>query len=498
MRSARRPGGWTGSTPPDVPGPLPPGRDRAALVAEVARSLEPIPQGAAVLIAVSGGPDSTACAFLTAEARPDLAVALGHVRHGLRDDAVDLAVVHEHASFLGVPLTITEVVVEDDGRGIEAAARAQRYAALRRQAREREAGWIVLGHTADDQAETLLLRLARGTGVEGLQGMLPVRGGLVRPMLRLRRQDVRRFVLHEGLAAAQDPMNDDPGVARVHLRTQVLPALHQLGGDPVAALCRLAELARVDASALDALAREAVERHVATFGPVRAVPDDVLAQMALAVQQRLVRRVVAATRGEDHPPSAAEVALILQIPGGRETAVPGVRVTRGGGWLAFAPQALGVPVPIGLRIPGSTPWPAAGLVIEANTPQSTPAGADGQLALAFDGAWSPPAAEVAPEAVPPGGRPEHGQVVLGPLPDEVQLRPRRDGDRVATAGGTRRLQDVFVDAGVPRALRDLVPVVAAGDRVLWVPGLVADQAALEAGRQAPAVHLAVRAGAGAH
>jgi tRNA(Ile)-lysidine synthase len=470
-------------------GPLPAGLPRGALVDEVRRALRPLPSGAAVVVATSGGPDSTACGFLVAEARPDLELSLAHVRHGLReDDADDLAVVTEHASFLGVPVHTAEVVVSGRG-GVEAAARAHRFAALRRLAADAGAGWILLGHTADDQAETVLLRLARGTGVAGLAAMSPVRGGLVRPLLRLRRDDVARFVLGEGLRVVRDPMNRDERYARVVARTTVLPAIARIGPDPVGALARLADLARADAAALDRLAGELAAASLVRYGPAVAVRDGELAVLEPALAARVLRAAVAAVRAVDDPPTAAQVADLAGLAVGAAVDLPEVTATRGGGWIALVPPDLPRMPVRPLTVPGDTPWGPVPLVVRVETEQAVED--DGQLRLTVAGGWTPPAHDVDPALLPPGGDPALGCVVVGDLPPSPVLRHRRAGDRVLVAAGTRKLQDVLVDHGVARAVRDLLPVVAAGDRVLWVPGVVLDRDLELAGRREPRAVLRV-------
>ena len=275
-----------------TPGPLPAGRTRGELLDEVTRALHRVPRGAAVAIAVSGGPDSTALAFLATEARPDLTCLLVHVRHGLRDDRHDVAAVRTQASWLGVDLEVVDVVVDPAGRGVEAEARSQRYAALRRVARAHEAGWLLVGHTADDQAETLLLRLARGTGVPGLGGMPPLRGDVLRPLLRLRRSDLHRFVELEGLPHATDPTNADTRLARNLVRHELMPVLERVGPDVVGALARLAELARDDARALEEIATARAAELVQRHGPVAVVPRRELADGDPAVGRRVVRALV--------------------------------------------------------------------------------------------------------------------------------------------------------------------------------------------------------------
>lgn len=470
-------------------GPLPPGQPRGVLVDEVRRALRPVPRDATALVATSGGRDSAALSFLTSEARPDLTLVLGHVRHGLRDDSRDLAVVRDHAKWLGAELVVTEVHVSGDG-GMEAAARAHRYAALRRQAADAGAGWILLGHSAEDQAETVLLRLLRGTGVAGLAAMAPVRGGLVRPLLHLRRNDLAKFVLYEGLPVARDPTNQDPSITRVLVRQRLLPVLEEFGGDPIGAIARLADLARADGAALDRLAGEVTDRALVRYGPAVAVRDDLLAELEPALAARVLRAAVTAVRPSDAPPTAAQVADLAELSVGAAVDLPDVTATRGGGWIALVPSDVGRPPVRALALPGTTRWEAAGIEIRAVTEQ--PLDPDGQLRLVVEGGWSPPVLEPDPGALPPGAEPDLGSVVLGALPPEPVLRPRWPGDRVSTTGGTRKLQDVFVDAGVPRAVRDIVPVLAAGDHVLWVPGVTVDADLLARGRTAPRAVLVAR------
>ena len=476
-----------------TPGPLPAGRTRGELVAEVADALRRVPHGATVVVAVSGGPDSTACAFLATEARPDLTAVLVHVRHGLRDDRHDVAAVRTQAAWLGAPLEVVDVVVDPAGRGVEAAARSQRYAALRRVARTHEAGWLLVGHTADDQAETLLLRLARGTGVPGLGGMPPLRGDVLRPMLRLRRSDVHRFVELEGLPYATDPTNADTRLARNRVRHQLLPAMEEVGPDVVGALARLAELARDDARALDELAAERARAIVRRHGPVVVVPRDELTDGDPAVTRRIVRSLVIEVRGGGDPPTAGEVEAVRCLQE-RAVDLPGVVATSAGGWTALGPADLPAPEPRVVEVQGATAWSTLRWRLDATTPDAI---GDGQLQLGLVEAWRPPQARIDDRVLLPGARAELAQVVLGGLDDldSLTARTRVPGDRVLTAAGTRKLQDVFVDAGVPRQLRDLVPLVALGERVLWVPGLAVDDEVRRAGQVAPQLHLVVsRAG----
>ncbi len=424
--------------PPQRPGPLPPGRGRDAMVDAVAAGLDHLPRGAAVVVALSGGPDSTALAYLATEARPDLGATLVHVRHGLRDDSDDLAVVERHAAYLGLTLETVAVSVARSGRGLEAAARDARYTALRRVATERGARAILVGHTADDQAETVLLRLARGTGTGGLAAMRSRSGDLVRPLLRLRRADLRRFVALEGLPVATDPTNDDPRFRRVLVRSQVLPRLGEVHPDPVGALGRLAALAAEDDDALRALADVAFTDVVDRCGDVLAVRDDALSRLPAAVQRRLWRRVLA-DLGHGLPPPAAAIADLLALRPGRRLQIGDLEVTAGGGWRAVAPRRPTSSDPRPLQLPGRTRWAPAGIAIEARTPGSVAADgtATGQIAFELSGAWTPPPPALDTLAPPPGG---HTDRCVLALPADVarsplELRHRRPGTGVGPLAG---------------------------------------------------------------
>ncbi len=476
-------------------GPLPAGQQRAALVSEVAAALQHLRQGATAVVACSGGPDSTALTHLAAEARPDLNLVIVHVRHGLRSDREDVRLVRQHADWLGLPVEIVDVEVNQDGHGLEAAARDARYAALREVAANRDAAGILVGHTADDQAETVLLRLARGTGIDGLGAMEAVAGDLLRPMLRIRRVDVQRFVLLEGLPVADDPMNEDPKVRRSIVRHELLGVLERVAPDPVGALARLADLARDDRALLDQLA-EAHHDSIRRIGPVRIIADAVLEELPLALARRVIRYAMADI--VTNPPDAETVQRILALPSGSAVSLPGpIEVSAAAGWRAIAPRSLAPSPTTPLAVPGVAVWAAAGVTVQAITAQTDPwrnrttAGElEGQVALSLPDAWSPPPPADDATHLPPGGRRERMVLTLPSGVGPFVVRHRKSGDRVTAAGGTRTLQDVFVDAGVPRAVREIWPVVATTDgRVVWVPGIVADEALLRDGRATPAAQL---------
>jgi tRNA(Ile)-lysidine synthase len=259
----------------------------AAVRLAVRRALQPVPDGSLVLVACSGGADSLALAAATAFVAPrrNLHCGLVSVDHGLQPGSRDRAeAVATWAKEQGFdPASAVPVEVGRDG-GPEAAARTARYAALAAAARREGAVAVLLGHTRDDQAETVLLAMARGAGPRGLAGM-PVRRdldgvALLRPLLDLGRSDTLAACAAQGLQPWQDPHNTDPAYARSRVRA-VLPALVEaLGPGLIGNLARTARQAADDAELLDGLAADVAD------------PTDVavLAGLPAAVRTRVLHR----------------------------------------------------------------------------------------------------------------------------------------------------------------------------------------------------------------
>ncbi len=241
-----------------------------------------------VLVACSGGADSLALAAGTAISGHRAGAVV--IDHGLQSGSAAVAeVAADQCRGLGLePVFVRRVEVGTRG-GMEAAARTARYAALREVAAETGARAILLAHTLDDQAETVLLRLARGSGARSLSAMAPVSADLRRPLLDLRRDLVREACREAGLEPHEDPHNSEPGFARVRVRTDSLPQLQaDLGSDVVLGLARSAALLREDNAALDQWADgvdfdlDPVSVDVAQLDLPRAVRLRVLRRMALA------------------------------------------------------------------------------------------------------------------------------------------------------------------------------------------------------------------------
>jgi tRNA(Ile)-lysidine synthase len=242
------------------------------------------PAGAAVTCAVSGGADSLALLVLAVAAGLDVTAV--HVDHGLRPgSAVEAGVVQEAAAGLGAGFRAERVDLTP-GPNLEARARAARYSVL-------PAG-VLTGHTADDQAETVLLNLLRGAGLDGLAGMRRDR----HPILGLRRHETEAVCAGEGLAPVADPTNADPTHRRNRVRHELLPLMNDIAErDVVPILVRQAALLREDADALDV-----------GLDPTDAL---VMAHSPPALARRAIRHWLAA--GQDHPPDAATVERVLAV-----------------------------------------------------------------------------------------------------------------------------------------------------------------------------------------
>lgn len=241
----------------------------AAIRVAVRRALVALPTDRPVLVACSGGPDSLALAAAVAFVAPRLWLPAGliTVDHGLQSGSARVAEeVRGWAIEVGfAPVEVIPVRVAGRPGGPEAAARDARYEALLAAAHRLNASAVLLGHTRDDQAETVLLALARGAGPKGLSGMPSARTvdgvDLVRPLLDVSREQTRKACAVAGLSPWDDPHNIDPSYARVRVRSEVLPALADvLGPRVVDNLARTAKLIAADTAALDALAGQALER----------------------------------------------------------------------------------------------------------------------------------------------------------------------------------------------------------------------------------------------
>jgi tRNA(Ile)-lysidine synthase len=306
------------------------------LVAKARNLVEPHLATGAV-VAVSGGADSLALAAVVSffVRRRGFEVRAVVVDHGLQPGSADVAArAAEQCERLGLPASVRTVEVRDVGTGPEDAARVARYLALHDEAGEAP---ILLAHTLDDQAETVLLGLGRGSGPRAIQGMRATNGHLCRPLLSLRRSETEQICSLHDLDWWQDPHNDDPAYRRVRVRRELLPLMEDvLGGGVAEALARTADLVRMDADAVDRLAIHAMP----TAGDI----DDLwtFADLDTPVRLRIWRRLAidaGASPGELSHAHTRALDDLMAAPGGKRVELPGhVVAVREGNGVHFLPR----------------------------------------------------------------------------------------------------------------------------------------------------------------
>jgi tRNA(Ile)-lysidine synthase len=414
-----------------------------------------------VLVAVSGGADSTALLASLHALRERGAVAatlaVAHLNHGLRgaESERDADAVRALALRLGLPCDVERCDALAAGSpNLEARARTERHAFLQRAARRRGASRIALGHTRDDQAETLLMRLARGAGPASLAAMPVVRpDGVIRPLLEQPHDACVTYLRARGIAWVEDTSNADPGFFRNRVRHRLLPALSaELGVDVRARLARLAHQLAEES----ALAEQRIDELLSTGEgalPLAAC------RTAGAGAPRLVHAWLARAGVRA---SEAQVGGILRIAGGTCPSAgidlgAGYRVVRRYDGLALE-QADGAEA-----VPSRYDW------MRAAQPLPVP-GSACLLGWRISGESTSGVDERDVARVAAGAT----QAVLDAdlLRAPLALRAAAAGDRVRLVYGRRKLADILIDAKVPRQERRRLAVVHSGDDILWVPGVV--------------------------
>lgn len=322
---------------------------RRAVRTLLAQALEDrtVRPGDLVLVALSGGPDSLALAAATAFEAPKQELRAGAVvvDHALQAGSEAVASrASRQASALGLaPVTVRRVAVGSEG-GPEGAAREARHASIAQVASETGSALVLFGHTLDDQAESVLLGLARGSGPDSLSGMAPLTRrdtgpAYGRPLLGVRRHTTRQACAAAGLAPWDDPQNDDPAFTRVRVRNSLMPALErELGAGVPEALARTADQLREDSAALDHFAEEMAEDLAEHSEAGISLSVRELAANPPALRQRLVRLAVESEFGVtlSRVQTLEVCRLVTDWSGQGPIDLPGVQASRSGDRLAFS------------------------------------------------------------------------------------------------------------------------------------------------------------------
>jgi tRNA(Ile)-lysidine synthase len=305
---------------------------------------QPSPEAPLILVALSGGPDSLALAAATAFEAPRAGLRAGAVivDHNLQAGSAGVAErAAEQARHLGLDPVLIRLVEVLPASGPEADARSARYEALDAAREDSHAVAILLGHTLDDQAETVLLGLTRGAGPTSISGMSSISGFNLRPLLAIRRSQTEQACADQGLEPWHDPHNLDATYTRVRIRRSVMPVLEkELGPGIAEALARTAEHVREDAATLDSLANDMVQGLIMPgTGSEVALDANALADAPRSIHTRVIRIVALAAFGVSLTSAHTNaIALLVTNWHGQGAAhVPGIRVERQGFRLVFVP-----------------------------------------------------------------------------------------------------------------------------------------------------------------
>jgi tRNA(Ile)-lysidine synthase len=427
--------------------------------------------GTVVVVAVSGGADSMCLLYCLHALSPLLGIRLhvAHVNHLLRADEsdADAAFVAQAAEQLGLHCTVERIDVRS-ARGksresLEAAARALRYVALRKIAANVGGDCIATGHTRNDQAETVLINLLRGAGIDGLSGMRPRERQIVRPLLDVSRDAVEAYNAELGIDWREDQTNEDQGFRRNAIRHEIMPRLERYNPRVQEALARSATIIGHDADYMLKEAGQALA-HMRTLAAPGSLELDRAALRLLPIGLRFhvlrlaIEELLGTRDGFSAQHFEAIDALALARHAGRCDHLPhGLRAEASGNrfLLLFTPEASATAPPlVELPVPGEAPF----------------------------GDWTIKA-EIAPQefpGIPPRGRPSRSAltVLVGrtEVGNPLYVRSRQPGDRVEPLGsiGSRKLQDLFVDAKVLRSDRDRIPILAGPSGIVWVVGYAQD------------------------
>ena len=394
--------------------------------------------------------------------------AVAHLNHGIRGAAAD-----GDEEFCRVLARKWDVAFEParvdvpalarlERRSIEVTARHARRHFYEQVRQARSAACVATGHTQDDQAETVLLRMTRGTGVRGLGGIAPSRDGIIRPLLTCSRHELRAELEGHSQPWQEDATNADLSNPRNRVRHELLPALESHFNPAIrGTLARLADLARADE---DALAQQAasVALQALQFHGTDSVRLDTarLASVHLAIARRVVQQALRILTGRGSHGADAVAAVQDVLTGHRRAAeLSGIRVEHSGDFVVLvhtgAVQTAVAPFRFNLRVPGAVQATDGRWVLEAEGPRA-------RQSVVLEDPISPDVVEI--EAAGLGA--------------SLVVRSRQPGDRIRPLGlgGQKKLQDVFVDRKVRRSDRDSIPLVTdQRGRIVWVAGHVLEE-----------------------
>lgn len=462
-------------------------RSMVGQVMETLQKHHMVRRGDLVLIALSGGPDSLALLHLLMSRRESLGITLhaAHLDHGLRGEASakDALWVAELCREWEIPCTLGYWEGHDQplrGLSPEEAARQARLEFLEKTMKKTGAAVIAQGHHGDDQAETLMIRLLNGAGTGGLGGIRPVRGPYIRPLLEVTRREILDYCRAHGLEPRQDDSNLSDDFLRNRLRHHVMPLLKELNPSLISTLGRMAQVLQSEDDYLDRLAIERLKRMAETAGArSNGLPEDLPLSGLMDEDPVLARRMIRLWSGL--PLDFGSVQRVMQLAAagrtGSQADLTGryyVRKTYSAlrlerrlqeGRPACAPQVQ--PMPLRASLSEPVPIPSLHWVLTAKwLPR-------GQNAVDLQACPGPRECQVLrhEELIHEGNEASYclpWDLAAG-LPE---IRQRQPGDWIQFSYGRKKLKDWFIDQKIPSEKRACAVILAAGQQVLWIPGLL--------------------------
>ncbi len=421
--------------------------------------------GERVLVGLSAGPDSTCLCMALVTLAAELGIALDaiYVDHGLRPKEIpdEIKFCEDLCEGLGIGFTVRHAdvlgAVENMGLNKQEAARDLRYAIFEEHAREIGAHRIALGHTLDDQAETFIMHIIRGSGLKGLGGIPPVRGPIIRPMLEVEKREIIAMLEAEGAAYMVDSSNLGEDYLRNRLRSHLMPMLKELNPNIVPTMGHTAEILRDEDRYLEYVVNKTMMRLV-TRKSKRSIElfSSPMETLDRVVVRRVLRRAVAETEGLralGYVHIEEVIRLVLGGKAGDRVYLPhDIRAIKKYSTVLITSED---PIRLGtytLAAPGEElPLKEVSLMLTSELTDTAPEDeTEDSFRMVFDA----------------------GQVAF-----PLTVRPRAEGDHIYPKGFGKRkkLQDLFVDDKVARDERDAVPVVVSGGEIIWVVGLRSDE-----------------------
>ncbi len=429
-------------------------------------------QGDRIVVAVSGGPDSVAvlACLVALSARWKWDLSIGHVNHGLRgtesDEDVDF--VEKLGNDMGVPVCVRDIRLNKrdaklSKQSFQAYAREARYHALENILKERNAAKIALGHMADDQAETVLMWMLRGSGTGGLSGIPPKRGErIVRPLLDVPRRDIIAYLEQRQLPYRMDSSNTEPVYLRNRLRRDLVPHLKEYAPGIVQTLSRQAEMIRDDHNYLESVAAESFQKICVTKDEQQVHMDTVaLLALPLAIRRRVVRCGFRQLKGTTQDLRFDVVQRVLDRlehgHSGWTMKIRDMNIALEYDRLVFSTKSAMFeghehPAPLKIPFPGDVVWPSTGQRLVVSKYHST---------------------EI---PTPPHKLEMH--LDADTFTPELQLRSWMPGDVFCPkglGGRKKKIQDFFSDVKLPRSQRVKVPLLVSPEGILWVGGMREDE-----------------------